>query len=489
MVHSEPAKPTLTNEPAPQDPGASAHSTILRGAAALAGGELIARATAFAATAVLTRRLGPAGFGVLGFASALSGYLLLAVNSGLHDIGTREVARAPDRAVHVYSSVATIRLLLAAAAFLVLAVAAWALPKPIPARLVVLLTGLSLFSFAIDPSWVFKGLERAALASFAQILAQAVFAIGVIAMVHGSDDVVEVPVIQFGGELVAALILCAVLFRHAKPTVTVAAGMDVLRGAGYLSLARFLRAVTISFDMVLLGFVSSDLEVGLYAAAYRVAFLLMSFASAIAAAYMPSYARVVLGPGGAIRSLVETSTTFAVTVAAPLVVGVALTAAPLLALLFGMPYAAGAKALQLLAISVGAVFLHSLVGNILVAQHRTRLQAAINGAAAAVNIALNILLIPRWGITGAAAATLVAELTVSIAGVVVLVRMNALPSARSFVPPLTAAAVMGGAVWASDALPVLARILLGGVVYTTALAACGGIPVRVVRQAIRGTWD
>src|SRR5262249_50622044 len=146
---------------------------------------------------------------------------------------------------------------------------------------------------------------------------------------------------------------------------------------------------------------------------YRVTFLLMSFAGSIAVAYLPSYSRTIVDGAARTRHLVETSMGMAATIGAPLVAGVIVTAAPLLTLLFGSPYAAGATALQVLAMSIGVVFLHMLVGNVILAQHRTRLQAAINGLSAAVNIGLNFVLIPRYGIVGAAAATLMAELTVA----------------------------------------------------------------------------
>src|SRR5206468_11116647 len=70
----------------PSSTAATAPATILRAVMALAGAEVIARAVAFAATAVLARRLGPDGFGVIGFAAAVCSYPLLAINSGLHDV-------------------------------------------------------------------------------------------------------------------------------------------------------------------------------------------------------------------------------------------------------------------------------------------------------------------------------------------------------------------------------------------------------------------
>lgn len=465
---------------------ASAPATIARGVAALAGGEVLSRLAAFAATALLARRLGPEGFGVVGFAAALSGYLALAINSGLHDVGTREVARAPDRAVDIYSSVATIRLMLAVAAFATLAVVAWALPKPPSTQLVVLLTGLSFFSFAIDPSWVLKGLERQALAGLGLILAQSMYAIGVVLLITGPGQVALVPVLQFIGELGAAALLCVILMRHTRPHVALSEGLRVLRSASYLGLARLLRTIVITFDVVLLGFLATDRDVGLYTAAYRFIFLLMSIAGAVATAYLPSYARVTSSGPDATRRLIEGSLGAATAVGAPLVAGAFVTAGPLLALLFGASYVEATPAFRVLLLSIGVGFLHyATLGNVLLAEHRTRLQAIIHGAAAAVNVALNLLLIPRFGILGSAAATLAAELTVVTAGLLVLRRMHAVPSMRPMIRPLAAAAVMSVIVWAAAPLPLVARMGLGAVVYGAALALMGGLPPAIGMLSLR----
>ncbi len=453
---------------------ASAPRTITRAIGALVGSELIARTAAFAATAVLARRLGPDGFGIIGFAVALSGYLALAVNSGLHDVGSREVTRAPAQAVGLYSSVATVRLFLAVGCMVILAGVAWVIPKPPVTSLVVLLYGLSFFSLAVDPTWVFKGLERPLLAGAGLVVSQVIYALGVVLLIQEPSDVTRVPVLQFAGELTAATGLCLLLFRHGRPRVALADGWRLLQRAGYLSLARMLRTLVISSDILLLGFLTTDYQVGLYSAAYRVAFLLMAVAGSISAAYMPSYTRVIQGDNAGVRRLVETSLSMALLIGAPLVAGVIVTARPLVAVLFGSEYAGATTAVQLLACSVGILFLNWCLSNVLIAAHRTRLYAAIHGMSAVLNILLNLFLIPQFGIEGAAAATLVAEAIILIPGVVILHRMNALPSAWPLMAPVAAAAGMGGVIVAVAAnWPLAAQVALGGVVYTALVALFG----------------
>jgi len=452
--------------------------------AALAGGEIGARVAAFAATSVLAHRLGPEGFGIVGFAAAVAGYLALAVNSSLHEVGAREIARARHRAAEIYWSVAAVRLLFAVAALALLWGVAWSLPKPPVTRLVVFLFGLSFFSLAVDPTWVLKGLERPLMAGVALVLGQCLYAAGVLVVVRGPADVTWVPVVQFVGEIAAALIVCLLVVRPARPRFALADGLQVMRSSGYLGLARVFRVVAITADVVLLGVLATDRQVGLYSAAYRLTFLLLSIAASVTAAYLPSFARAI-GEREETRRLIETSLGTSALVGAPLVAGTVILASPLMTLLFGAEYAEGARALQLLALSVGVVFLYSGVTNVLIAWHRSGLLAVIRGAAAVSSVALNLVVIPRWGVVGAAAVTLLGELLVTAAGVVALRQMRLLPSARPLGVPVVAALCMSAVLgFATRDWPVVAQVAAGAVLYVSALTALGYAPRFVLRDVL-----
>ncbi len=439
--------------------------------AVLAGGEVLARVAAFAATGLLARRLGPEAFGNVGFGTAVAGYLALAVNSSLHEVGAREIARARDRAREIYWSVAAVRLGLAVVALALLALVAWSLPEPPVTRLVVFLSGLSFFSLALDPTWVFKGLERPVTAGTTLVLAQCLYAAGVVALVAGPADVTMVPVVQCAAELSAALLLGLLVVRPSRPRSAFADGLRIVRSSGWLGLARAFRVVAITSDVVLLGLLATDRQVGLYSAAYRLAFLLLSIAASVSAAYLPSYARAS-GDRDATRGLIATSLGTSALVGAPLVAGTVLLASPLMTLLFGAPYADGAAALQLLAASVGVVFLYLCVSSVLVTWHRGRLFAGIRGAVAALSVALNLAVIPHWGLVGAAAVTLAGELLVAVAGCVVLRQMQLMPSPRPLAVPALAALCMSAALAiAPDRWPVAAHILAGAAVYIAVVMA------------------
>jgi O-antigen/teichoic acid export membrane protein len=87
----------------------------------------------------------------------------------------------------------------------------------------------------------------------------------------------------------------------------------------------------------------------------------------------------------------------------------ALLSAPLVGLLYGGAYSASAAVLQVLSLACLPMFANYGLTHALIAVDRPRLYALFTLAAMLANIGVNLLLIPLWGVSGAAAATVAAE--------------------------------------------------------------------------------
>lgn len=444
---------------------------------ALVGGEIGSRGVAFVATVYIAHRIGPAGFGVVGFATALAGYFILAVRGGVTRIGVRAVATAPDAAPALALGAAVLRLLIALVAFGAVVMMAQLLHKPPQTRLVLVLTSLLLFSEALDSGWAYTGLVRTAPVAAARILSQLVFAVAAIATVHGPADVPRVPIAQVAGEMIAALVLLAPLAWRAHGRADLPAALGLLRATVIPLFTGIVRTLIYSFDIVVLGFVATSTAVGLYTGAYRLCFLLVALSAAIVNAYLPAMTQGGRAGPAALGDAVERTLEMAATIAAPLIGGGLVLAIPLMMGLFGPEFAPGGAALRMLLLSVAAVYLHAPLTSALLATGHTATEFRCMALAAIVTVILDLAVIPRTGIVGAAAVTALAE------GIALLLCWRALAQLGtrvSFAPvarPAAAAAVMVASLYAVGAhrtLPLY--IAVGAVVYTAALTALGGVP-------------
>lgn len=442
-------------------------------------GQVLARLVAFVGATYLARTLGSNGFGVIAFATAIVGYLGLAVSVGFNEIGAREVARAPEKAGSIARSVLALRLLLALGAYAVLGVGVqiWR-PDPTLAT-VVLLTGLLFFPLALDTAWVFKGMGRNRLAGGVMVIAQVVFVGTVLLVVRGPEDVALVPIAQFVGELSAALVLLYVAVTR-LPHVTrfsLASGLEILRQSQSLALSRLLRTLIFTFDVVLLGLMLDIEAVGHYNAAYRLCFFVLALSIGVRESYLPHFVRTVSDGRDAMSALASRANETITAIGAPIVVGGILLAGPILEVLFGDEYAPGAPALRLLLLSIGLVFLNTTAHNILLVSGMLRRELGFVAAAALTNVLLNLVLIPVYGLAGAALATVVSQAVVLVASAVAVARMGIRTDLTRSWRALAASAVMGAVVaFLQPVVAVIPLIGLGGATYVVTLVLIRGIP-------------
>lgn len=443
----------------------------------LGGGALAARLVAFGGTAYIARVLGPAAFGIIGFALALTKYFRLAVDGGFAPVGAREVAAYPHRAAELAANMIVFRLLVAGGALLVLGVIALILPKPVEVRLVVFLMGLELLSLAVDTSWVYKGLERNRPVGVALVLAEVASVLGLLAFVRGPSDVVIVPLAFVSGQFAASAYLAWPLFRGNSVMGRVRAGYMLFRSAGALIVTKLMRVLFFSFDVLMLGFILGEAAVGLYTAAYRICFVVTAFGVALTFSYLPEFTRAVSQGAGNVGEVTGRSLELSAVLVFPLAVGGVVVAQPLLTAVFGAPYAEGALAFQLLLPSVGLTLLRGTHSNVLLVHGRLRQDMWIVVTATLLNVVLNVVLIPRYGIAGAAVATLVAEALNLLLGFIMAARLGVPVRLSPFTRSMAAAAVMAAVlVLVGPSLHVVLRIVLGGVTYVGALVLFDGVP-------------
>ena len=180
--------------------------------------------------------------------------------------------------------------------------------------------------------------------------------------------------------------------------------------AGSLSLFLNFRA-----DQILMGFLATDAALGIYAVAVNGGEVILYLPAAIATAATPAIARTAPALRTA-RTLGVLRAVLLITI--PSVVFGALVGAPLLPIVFGSSYEGAVT--PFLILLPGAIGFAALVvfTNALIADSAPGASSAGAVVSLAVGLTLDVLLIPRFGAEGAAAAASAAFLAGGLAGAV-----------------------------------------------------------------------
>lgn len=450
---------------------------VARNFLALGAGEAVARLIAFGVTIYLARIVTPDGYGVLALAMGVNLYLAKVADFGIETAGTKEVSDDPETVEALGSAVLSLRLLLATLVMVVAALASL-LFLPAPEGPVLALFTLTLLPVAGSTRWIHVGLEDARPVGLARIVAELGVLGATVAFVSGIEDLWVVPVVQFAGEVVVSGLLLGVLVRRGyrfgvrwDPE----RALPVFRRGFPLLVQVLLGLLIYNADVVFLRILRDRADVGWYAAAYALVSFMANLGMAWGMSLLPALSRAGKGPEGDVE-LYRTGIAQAWTVALPVAVGAFVLAEGIIGLGFGAGYEPSVAILQLLAVSIPVMVIRNLAWYGLVARARGAVLTSIMAAAVVVNFALNLALIPRYGILGAGAATVATELLICV-----WMLRRASTDGLRFVPPgrlmkatVASAAMAAALVW----LPVggvVVPTVAGAAVFAGALTLLGGV--------------
>lgn len=184
-----------------------------------------------------------------------------------------------------------------------------------------------------------------------------------------------------------------------------------------LSMIAGLQLINNYADLLLLGVFRSDEEVGIYRAVFQVALLVMFGLQAINQVIMPHFSRMyVRNEFGQLQRLMTSAVRLSLVLAIPIAGVIIFFAESVMFWIFGAAYIDGAIPLcimaagQLVIVSIGYGWtLLSMSGH-----EKLTFKALTFGAA--INVVLNLALIPPLGMTGAALSTVAATIVAKLIG-------------------------------------------------------------------------
>jgi O-antigen/teichoic acid export membrane protein len=411
-------------------------------------------------------------------------YLAKAADFGIESMGAQEIARAGgELSTHsrFVSAVIGVRLLLTLG-LIGLAVLVVHFAVSSPQREVLTLYFLLLVPIAASTKWVHIGRQEARPIGLTRIFGE-VLALSIVALVvRGVGDVWLVPVAQLAGDSSVVLMLSALLVRaglRLRPRLDFAAAWPTFRRAMPLTAQSVLGLVIYNSDIMFLRALRDSASVGYYASAYTLISFLANLGVAHGTSLLPALAKLHQDPA-AERALFQGALARTFAVAFPVVVGGSLVAAGVIELAFGKAYAPAAPVLQVLMWSVLASTARGVCGPALIARGSQKLLLYSNIYGVVLNLSANTLLITRYGMYGAAIATVLTEffgfLWVALR-YIPREGLGGLPLAR-FAKPFVSGLAMAAVVVLLNGQHVIVRVVAGGAVYAGCMLALGAIRLR-----------
>ena len=451
---------------------------VVRNFLSVSFAEVILRGITFLVIVYLARILAPANFGKIGFAQAVVAYFMLPVNLGLTILGVREVARDKGSIDKYASNIVTLRLTLALFSFGSLLAFIIFIPQSDEVKYLILAYGLTLFSSALLTEWLFQGIEKMQFMGIARVLDKLLYGVLIFLLVRSSNELLLIPYLWLAGSLVGTGFLIFVFVRRfgkLRLRFNFSFWKSLMRRALPMGAATIMIQIYYNFDVVMLGFIKGDKVVGWYNASYKLILLFWGFIPIFVNAVFPLMSRYYKESQEKLRTLISSATRLLSTVALPVGVGGTILARPIMGLLYGEKFDPGIICFQILIWSVVIICIRCIYEQSFLACNLEKRFMWGVGLGALTNIGLNIILIPRFSLKGAAAATVISEFVFSAYLLSYFQVMSRIQIMSYSLKPLVAAALMGLVVYYARNLNLGLSISMGILTYSVLIILLKGV--------------
>lgn len=421
------------------------------------------------------RSLGSHDFGIFSFALSLASIFAIITDFGLDDLVVREVARDRRLAGEYFGKIFVWKLILSVVALTALVITVNVLKSsPIIRMVTYLLGSMAIFrSFITTVRAFFRAFERFDMEARLVIIDRVLlFACGAAFLLTGSG--VLVLAIVFSAVRLVSILVALMLFHRRVDRIVPRFDARFIRTfqiqALPFGLAFLCFGLYTYIDKIVLSLARSESEVGLYNAGFQLYEGLMIIPIILAAVFYPRLSTLFLGDRERHRDLFLRGVKYLMMIAFPLAVGGLFLADDLLLLLFGAEFLPAAPALSILLCATVLAFQNVLLHTFLNSMDRQRTMLLTTLMGFAMAVLLDVLLIPRHGIIGAAVATLGYVATIFAAGGWFIRRsIDGSALAMAMVKVGAAGLLMGLLLWRLESVPVILAAAAAAAIYVGAL--------------------
>ena len=208
----------------------------------------------------------------------------------------------------------------------------------------------------------------------------------------------------------------------------------ILRKSAPFALLVLLMAAYGRIDSILLRMMAGDAQAGVFAGAFRLLDALTMVAYLVSVPLLPVYSKLCKGRIGEVPSITRIVLWPLMLFAIGAAVGCALLAEPLMRLLYHDNAALYVPVFRVVIFGIIPIGLTYIFGTLLTAGGYLRQLNIFAAVTLAVNIGVNMLLIPRFGAVGSAWASLTAQSFMALAQLVLALRLFRLPASVFLLP-------------------------------------------------------
>lgn len=365
----------------------------------------------------LSRVLNPEGMGKVNYASTFSNYFFMLAVMGIDMYGAREIAvtrKDKNKMTKVFKELLVFSIISTAVVFFTYMILVIILKNSRENILFFTLYGIGIIVNGLSIEWLYTGLEKFSYTVIRKTILQSLFIIFTFIFVKSKEDIMLIPLLLLITGLIQLFFNLSYsrkfinyklkiklnIKKHIKPILIILSGTIA-------------STIQVNMDIIMLGIMTSDWNVGIYNASIRVNRIVIGLLTSLGAIF---YSRLSYYQGNknnaeAVNLLKKWQKNLSMIVY-PCIVGMYLVTDEVILILAGEKYK---ESIITCRIMIPMLFFSAMINFLsvqLYSQNKEKIATKISIVGVIVGFILNLILIPKYQHNGAAIATISISLVV-----------------------------------------------------------------------------
>ncbi|MBE6487661.1 MAG: flippase [Methanosphaera stadtmanae] len=460
--------------------------TLVKNTSVLFLSQMISYVLAFFYTLYSARYLGTTNFGIISFATAISGLFSIFTDLGLSTLTIREVAKDKSKTYSYLGNHGSMKLILSIVTMLLLVIFVNIGTFDDITKYVVYLIGSSVIINAFSGVFtsMFRAYEQMEYQSIAEIINASTMFIGILICVFTQQSVIMVSLVYVIASLAVLLYnfaMCTKNYGLIHFQFNTKLWKYLIINAYPLAITSIFALISFKMNTIILNMLVSPASVGEYTAAFNLMQALIFIPTVYSTAILPIFAKFYVNSKEMLDYSYKKSLKYLTILSMPIVIGTTVLSDKIILFIYGAAYSNAIEVLALIIWALPAIFLSYVLGTSIASINKQHETLKATFIIMILSLVGNLIFIHFFGAMGAALVTVMNEVSMVIFYIYIMHKAGySVPIKSILIKPFIASLVMGAVIYIFN-LDLFISIGLGIVVYA--------IMVLVLRIIDNDDWN
>jgi len=383
------------------------------------GGQMFSLLMSFFVGAWIARYLGPENYGVLSYSLAFVGIFGFVATLGVDGILSRELVKTPERRDELLGTTFRLKLIGGIIAFTLTIISVMLFQSNL---LIKLLVTIFSFSFILQSINIISYYFQAEVKSknnvkvmFVATIISSILKIIVILLNKGVVFFILVYVLDFLWQGIGFIRIYSYYGLKIKNWIfNKELAKNIFRNSWPLMLASAAGYIYLKVDQVMIGYMMGNYKVGIYAVSVKIVEIWYFIPGIICGSLFPAIINAKKTGAEIYKNRLKNFYILMAIIPISMAIPISLLAKPVIQIIFGNGYLESVNILRIYIWSSIGFFLSMAIGQYLMSENLVKIIFWLNFIAMILNIVLNLIFIPTFGLIGSAWATLISYLIIPI---------------------------------------------------------------------------